>query len=119
MELEFEIKSDTASADALQAALSARDADKDLRFEVRTSTSAYRVEPVVLVAIVSATGSALSALIGSIFGYVNARKARNQRIVLRGSDGTTVECPADSSPEQIGRLIEMVRNLGRSTIELP
>ena len=45
-------------------------------------------------------------------------KRREQKVVVRGKDGTSIEFPAGTPPAEQERLIEMARQLDRPEIEI-
>lgn len=122
------IGGDLAPAD-LQSALARSTAGMDIRFDIDRPVSQYRTGPgaAVVVALVSGGATALSALITGVFALAssnrNARRGAEGivggRVVIHGADGSSVECPADATPEDLDRLVELTRKLSRPTIELP
>lgn len=100
----------------------------EIRLDVDDRTSPYRSGPGVelLVAYVGGGTAALSALITGVFALLAARQGHKgaadgdcAKIVLHGADGSSVECPADATREELAELVELARRLGSSTIELP
>jgi hypothetical protein len=79
----------------------------------------------LLVAYVGGGAAALSALITGLFALLATRQDQERaavdgaRIVLHGADGSSVECPADATREELDHLVELARRLGSATIELP
>lgn len=74
------------------------------------------LDPIVLVAIVSAASTALGALITGLFQWLHQSSSR--RIVIESASGDRLEFPADLKPEEIDALIERVGKLGLKRITL-
>jgi Effector Associated Constant Component 1 len=120
MSLEIEIESGSLSSADLQAALAEYTDGTHVQFEERERTSEYRNMPVaVVVAIMSGGSAALSALISGIFAFITSRRPHGGQIVIRSSDGRSIEFPPDTPPGEIPRLVELVHQLDHPTIELP
>ncbi len=120
MSPEIEIESGSLSAAELQAALAECTDGTQVQFEARDPQNEYRVIPVaVVVAMMSGGATALSALISGIFAFIGSRRTDNGKIVIRGSDGRSIEFPADTPASEIPRLVELAHQLDRPTIQLP
>lgn len=100
----------------------------EIRLDVGKRASPYRGGPgtELLVAYVGGGAAALSALITGVFALLASCQARERsaggdgaKIVLHGGDGSSVECPADATREELDYMVELARRLGSSTIELP
>lgn len=99
----------------------------EVRLDVDERASPYRGGPgtELLVAYVGGGAAALSALITGLFALLATRQDQERaavdgaRIVLHGADGSSVECPADATREELDHLVELARRLGSATIELP
>lgn len=100
----------------------------EVRLDVEHRASLYRGGPgtELLVAYIGGGGATLSALITGVFALLAARRGRQgardgdgAKIVIHGADGSSVECPADATREELDHVVELARRLGSSTIELP
>lgn len=112
----------------LKDALAPHIGGAEIRLNVEERTSSHRAGPGtdVLVAYIGGGTAALSALITGMFALLAARKDHKggvdgdgTKIVLHGADGSSVECPADATREELAHLVELARRLGGSTIEVP
>jgi hypothetical protein len=123
----IEIVGGRLSPTDLKDALAPYIEDADIRLDIEERTSPYRSGPgtELLVAYVSGGAAAFSALITGVFALLAKRRGQESaadngaKIVLRGADGSSVECPADATSEELAHLVELARRLGNSTIELP
>lgn len=104
----------------------------EVRLDIDERASRYRSGPgaEVLVAYIAGGTAALSSLITGVFALLTARRSQEcaadgdgdgdgSKIVLHGADGSSVECPADATREELDHLVDLARRLGTSTIELP
>jgi hypothetical protein len=79
--------------------------------ELRESKVKYRsIDPTLLVAIVGAAGTGLSALIAGLFQIRLQMAAK--KFVLETHDGRKLEVPANTPPEQIDHLLEKLGQMG-------
>lgn len=121
----IEIVGGRLSPTDLKDALTSHIEGADVRLDVDERTSPYRSGPTteLLVAYVSGGAAAFSALITGVFALLAKRRGQESadgaKIVLHGADGSSVECPADATDEELAHLVELARRLGNSTIELP
>ncbi|HKC63105.1 MAG TPA: hypothetical protein VKB86_05680 [Pyrinomonadaceae bacterium] len=74
------------------------------------------LEATVIVAIVSAAGVGLGALIGGILSV--AAQAQNKKIVIQTQRGTRIEVPVDCSKEKVQDYVEMLKDLETARIEI-
>jgi hypothetical protein len=74
------------------------------------------VDPTILVAVVSFTGTALGALISGLLQIANA--SRQSKIILQGKNGTRLEVPANTPPDKIDELIDKLRMIETEHIHL-
>lgn len=65
-------------------------------------------DPAILVAVVSGTSAAVSALITGLLELV---QQRHQKIVLQATNGRRLEIPANSSPERIKELVDILEQM--------
>lgn len=89
-------------------------------FEVRPAPR-YRdalTGTTILIAVVGGASAALSALINGLFRILDRHGDRSGKIVIRGSNGRTVEAPADFTDEQVERLIAFAQELDSPTVYL-
>ena len=93
---------------ALEAELGA--AEIDLQVE---STRFTGLEAPVLIAGLSAAGSALTALITGLLSVWSSH--RQQSIVIKGTNGE-VQVPIGTKPEEVERYVNLARSLSPHTI---
>jgi len=92
-----------------------------VRLELRPVTSQMRspvVDSSVLVAVVAGGSAALSALVSGLLKVLEKRRDNTAKVVIRGSNGATIEFPADTPPEALPRLVEFAKSLDDPRIEL-
>lgn len=88
-----------------------------IKLELEPNTSNTRgIDPTVLVAIVSVTGTALGALISGLVQLAQA--SRQQRIILQGKDGSRLEIPSNTPPEKIDEMIGKLQMVNVEHIHL-
>jgi hypothetical protein len=86
-------------------------------FEIIKAQSIVRtIDPTVLVACVSAIGTALGALIGGLLKV--AQMASTRKIVIQGRDGTRIEIPADTQDDRIDEIVRRAKDLDIQRIQL-
>ena len=101
----------------LEAELSRADA----RLEVRADPDRLRgpaPDASILIAIISLGSAGISALITGLCRVLEKRQDRAAKIVLKGSDGATVEVPADISAHELERLVALAARLDRPAIRI-
>ncbi|SRR5258708_1088492 len=81
-------------------------------------TSQRSPDQTVLVAIVASTSAAVSALFTGLLHLVETRFNRTAKIVLRGSDGTTVEVPVGTTHEELEQLVTIAKRLTGPEVRL-
>jgi hypothetical protein len=81
-------------------------------------TSQRSPDPTVLVAIVAGTSAAVSALFAGLLRLVETRFNRTAKIVLRGSDGTTLEVPVGTTQEELEQLVTIAKRLTGPEVRL-
>lgn len=92
-----------------------------IRLELRPNPLAFRhpaTDPTVLVAIVAGISGTVAALINGLFGFLQKRQSRSDKIVIRGADGTTVEVPADTTQDRLLVLVELAKELDKPRIDI-
>lgn len=116
--LDIEIESRSCSPEELLAGLSGR--HPGLSVEIPAASRRFRTGPdaAVVVAIISGGAAAIQALIAGVLALVVARRGGNPKIVIRSRE-RTIEFPADTPPEDIDQLVDLVRRLDDPAIELP
>ena len=67
------------------------------------------LDPTILVAIVGATGTGVGALIAGLLQLINGKQ--DERIVLRSSNGKSIEFPANISPKKLDEMINKLKEL--------
>jgi hypothetical protein len=112
----------------LKVALTPHIDTTETRLVVETRAGVYRggLATELLVAYIGGGAVSLSALITGAFALMSAHRTKGRedessdaRIVIRGADGSSVECPANVTREELDHLVEQARLLSRPTIELP
>lgn len=88
----------------------------ELRLDAPGARTRAVLETAVLVAVVAGSSGAFSALITGLLKLLEKR--REQKVVVRGQDGRSVEFPAGTPLAEQQRLIEMARALDRPHIEI-
>ncbi|MGW6207475.1 hypothetical protein ACWF9B_28055 [Streptomyces sp. NPDC055089] len=93
------------TADEVLSELSVRGiATQDLRIEPRASTLQFRaVDAAVLVAVIGAVGSTLTALVAGLLQMSTIRKG--QRISIELESGSKIDVPSDVAPDELERII--------------
>lgn len=118
---EARISCDWCSSEALNQLLQAELPSRDVQLELRRSPHVFRsptLDPTVLVAIVAGSSSAVAALINGLFRILEQRGKEQTKIVLRGADGTTIEAPASTTPQELEKLVELALRLEKPLIRL-
>jgi hypothetical protein len=88
-----------------------------ITFSLQPKLERYRtIDPTVLVAIVSASEVAISALIAGLLRLVENQK--NQKIIIQSKDGSKIEIPVGTSPETITELVKQLRYMDSPRIIL-
>jgi ACT domain-containing protein len=91
--------------------------EASIELELEPNISNTRgIDPTVLVAIVSVTGTALGALVSGLLQVALAN--RQQKIIIQGKDGSRLEVPSDTSSEKIDELIDKLRMMDVAHIHL-
>ena len=83
-----------------------------------SQTSQRSPDQTVLVAIVAGTSAAVSALFAGLLRLVETRFNRTAKIVLRGSDGTTLEVPVGTTQEELEQLVTIAKRLTGPEVRL-
>jgi hypothetical protein len=78
----------------------------------KRTTRGLPLDPTVLTAIISGTSAAVSALVTGLMQVMGRRQERG-KIVIRLDDGSTLEIPSGTPPEEISRYIEAAKGLRR------
>jgi hypothetical protein len=88
-----------------------------LQFEEKRKRSRTRAwsDPSVLVAVVGGTSAAVSALIAGLFRVIESQSGDkpkvDAKIIMKGSNGRSLEVPAGTSLEDVQRLVELTASL--------
>lgn len=89
------------------------------QFELRPGATSLRSpDQTVLVAVVAGTSAAVSALFTGLLRLVEVRFNRSAKIVLRGTDGTTVEVPVGTSQDELDKFIGIAKRLSAPEVRL-
>lgn len=70
------------------------------------------LDPTVLTAIISGTSAAVSALVTGLMQVVGRRQERG-KVALRFDDGSSLEIPSGTPPEEVSKYIEAAKGLRR------
>jgi hypothetical protein len=98
------IESEFAPAGDLAAQLQNAVPPDVASFQVEDRDATFRLEPTIVVAIVTAGGTALSALIAGLL--TTARNGKSATVVIERADGTRVELPGTWTADQIRQAVE-------------
>jgi hypothetical protein len=112
---------DVPVEDLLNLLVGAFDDHGAVRFELRQTPSRLRApigETSVLVAIVAGGSAALSTLVGGLLKVIEKRQENPGKIVVKGSNGATIEFPAGTSPETLAELADLAKTLAEPRIDL-
>jgi hypothetical protein len=91
--------------------------ESSIKLELEPKASTTRgIDPTVLVAIVSVTGTAFGALVSGLIQVAQA--SRQGRIILQGKDGARLEIPSNIPIEKVDELIEKLRMMDVEHIHL-
>ena len=117
--MEFYITSVSREIDLedLRKILEERIDSNGITLEIRKLEFILRgLDPTVLVAIVSALGTGLGALITGLLQI--ARQSTNKKIVMQSQSGQRLEVPADISPEELDALLEKLKELETQKVKV-
>src|SRR5687767_7843673 len=67
------------------------------------------MDTTILIAIVGASGTALGTLISGLFQMISDKRA--EKIVLRASNGITIEFPANLPPKKLDEMLNKLKEL--------
>lgn len=112
---EIRFQSNCCSATDLRAALAAAVDVRISASEGMRSVSARSFEPTVLVALITASGAALGALLTGLLTLANQK--RTQFIELKGTDWS-VRVPASATSEEIETVVKLATIKSIQTIEM-
>lgn len=90
-------------------------------FELKERSDLFRspgLDQTTLIAVVAGTSAAITALINGIFRLIETRYNRTAKVVIRGSDGTTVEVPMGTPPQELRELVDVAKTLNRPEIRI-
>jgi hypothetical protein len=116
---EVRVTSASLSTIELKQRLEMNDGIRDSAIELRITQNRPRlrgIEPTVLVALVSAGGTALGALITGLLQV--ARESHSSKIVVQGKDGKRLEFPADTPLDKIEEFKKLIKELDSPSITL-
>lgn len=105
--------------DTLAEAIVANSAS--ITFEVRPASSRLRspvTDSSVVIAVLAGGAATLSALLTGLLKVVERRQDKAGKIVLKGSNGATVEVPAGTPAPAVAELIELAKRLDQPRITL-
>jgi hypothetical protein len=91
----------------------------DIILDVRQEP-AYRFGPetAVLVAIATATGSALTAIINGLFKIIEKKSEKAGSITVLSASGAKIEVHGDAAPQRVAELIQQLGDLDRVRIHV-
>jgi len=88
----------------------------DIALELRPGPSLFRApDPLVLVAVISASGAVVGALIAGVLSV--ARQTKSRTVTLRGRTGRSIEMPADTPPSKVQEYVALAKDLDLDRIE--
>lgn len=107
--LEIEIDSDLHDAAELHRELAhAPAAPEGVRYEMRPRpATAFRLEPVIIVALLTGGAQVLSAVIAGLLVLAKDRR-RNVKVRVKTADGMELEVSGPGAPEEVERLLAAV-----------
>jgi hypothetical protein len=112
MEIQIALTSTSKSLEELKEALQSQPgfigSEAQLEIKPPPKKKFRSIDPTLVVAIVGAAGPALAALITGLFQF--GQKIAAKKYVLETHDGNKLEVPANTSAEEIGKLL---KNLGQ------
>jgi hypothetical protein len=100
------IESDFSPAGELIAQMRQAVPETEALFKIEKQEASFRLEPTVLVALIGVAGTVLGALIQGLLARTNAR--RKAKVRIERADGTAIELPGDSTPDQIREALRSV-----------
>jgi hypothetical protein len=119
---EIQIDADWCASATLHTALERElESNPVVKLELRPAPHAFRgpgLDSNVLIAVVGGASAAITALIAGIFSVASKKGDSAASIVLRGSDGTSVQAPASTTPERLEELVELAGRLQKPRILL-
>jgi hypothetical protein len=84
---------------------------------IRRSEIQFRgIDSTILVASVTAIGTALGAIIGGLLRI--AQEAKTRKVVIQGRRGQRLEIPADTDPHELDRWIDCVKRLDSEDLKI-
>ncbi len=85
--------------------------EKDILLKLKLPKSRYRsnIDPAVIVALVSALGTGITALLTGLLHVI--KKNADSRIVMINKNGTRLEVPANTFLDKLDQLIEKVNKM--------
>lgn len=80
-----------------------------LSLELQKQASPYRIEPTVLVAIISGAATVIPALVAALLLLLRREKSVPGMVRITEKDGSTIEIPADADADQVARILAAVQ----------
>lgn len=74
------------------------------------------IDPTILVAVVSALGGGVTALLAGMLQVAKQRMA--ERIVLQAPNGARLEIPASTPADEVDRLVKKVKEMGLKKVSI-
>jgi hypothetical protein len=114
MEICIAVESKTSGAEDLENRLAAEFGNVgEIRLEVRRSRA---LDGPVLIAIISAVGAGIGALITGLVKIAGQRG--ESKIVIVGEGGRRLEVPADTPPHRLSEYVELAKQLDVERVEM-
>jgi hypothetical protein len=118
MEIQIGARNNRMAAEDLRTALSKElGSEPSVTLSIRRPDVEFRgIDPTILVATVSAVGTALGTVIGGLLRI--AQQSKSGKIVIQGRQGQRLELPADYPATEIDELIDKVRELDTEALKI-
>jgi hypothetical protein len=105
-ELRIIIESDFSPPGELITLMRQSVPETEARFKIEKQEALFRLEPTLLVALIGGGATVLGALIQGLLGRTGV--GRKGVIRIENADGTVIELPGNSTPEQIREALRPV-----------
>ena len=117
MTYEISVESETMEPTELRKVLEQDLPSEDISLELRKQSGSIRLEPVVLIAIITGGFQVLTALITGLLTLAKDRK-KTDKISIEDPSGTILEIPAGTSTEIMHQQLEGLRGRNVTRIVL-
>jgi len=90
---------------------------REIRLLLRKSDQEFRtIDSTVLVAVVSALGAGVGALISGLLNI--AKESKTNKLIIKDKNGRTLEIPAEYPMEKVKELVQILREMETAKIEI-